>query len=106
MGVDGIGWIVFDDPQRELNTLTRPVMEEIARCLVEARAGHIDLALIMGAGFPPFRGGLLRYTDHLGLSVLVARLRDFAHRYGARFDPPPLLLELARAGRTFYTRFP
>ncbi len=71
-----------------------------------SRAGHIDLALIMGAGFPPFRGGLLRYIDHLGLSVLVARLRDFAHRYGARFDPPPLLLELARAGRTLYTRFP
>ncbi|MFH1765068.1 MAG: enoyl-CoA hydratase-related protein, partial [Gemmatimonadota bacterium] len=71
-----------------------------------SRAGQIDLALIIGAGFPPFRGGLLRYVDHLGLPALVARLRDFAHRYGPRFGPAPLLLELARTGGTFYTRFP
>ncbi len=71
-----------------------------------SRAGQVDLALIIGAGFPPFRGGLLRYIDHLGLPVLAARLREFAHGHGARFEPPPLLLELARSGGTFYTRFP
>jgi len=70
------------------------------------RAGGLDLALIMANGFPPFRGGLLRYADQFGLPAVVAWSRDFTHRFGSRFTPSPLLLDLAQKGETFYSRFP
>jgi len=59
----------------------------------------IDVAMIMGAGFPPFRGGLLRYADALGLSRVADRLRHYADSVGARFEPAPALLERT----AFYT---
>ena len=36
-----------------------------------AGAGDVDLGMIMGTGFPPFRGGLLRYADQVGLQRVV-----------------------------------
>lgn len=63
----------------------------------------VDLGMIMGAGFPPFRGGLLRHADSMGVSTVVARLEAFARTYGPRFEPAPLLRDLARSGRGFYT---
>ena len=71
-----------------------------------SRAGGLDLALIVAAGFPPFRGGLLRYADQLGLPELVAQIKGFARRFGPRFNPSPLLLDLAQKGESFYSRFP
>ncbi len=59
----------------------------------------VDVAMIMGAGFPPFRGGLLRYADSLGLSRVADRLRHYADSVGARFEPAPALLERT----AFYT---
>ncbi|TFG66930.1 MAG: fatty acid oxidation complex subunit alpha FadJ [Gemmatimonadales bacterium] len=64
-------------------------------------ADFLDLAMIMGTGFPPFRGGLLRWADTEG----VARIRDALARYessfGVRFTPAPLLGQLADQDRTF-----
>ncbi len=71
-----------------------------------SRAGGLDLALIVAAGFPPFRGGLLRYADQFGLPELVAQIKGFARRFGPRFSPNPLLLDLAQKGESFYSRFP
>jgi 3-hydroxyacyl-CoA dehydrogenase / enoyl-CoA hydratase / 3-hydroxybutyryl-CoA epimerase len=70
------------------------------------RAGELDLAMIMGTGFPPFRGGLLRYVDALHPRTVVDRLREYAQRLGSRFEPAPLLVELADADQRFYERFP
>jgi 3-hydroxyacyl-CoA dehydrogenase / enoyl-CoA hydratase / 3-hydroxybutyryl-CoA epimerase len=53
------------------------MVNEAARILDEkivATAGELDLAMIMGTGFPPFRGGLLRYADTIGVKAIVARL--------------------------------
>ncbi len=52
----------------------------------------LDVAMIMGAGFPPFHGGLLRYADSLGLVNVVERLRHHAGRSGPRFEPAAGLL--------------
>ena len=41
--------------------------------------------MIMGTGFPPFRGGLLRYADKLGLPYILARLDDLFQKHGKRF---------------------
>lgn len=72
------------------------MINEAARTLddqVVAGPEDIDVAMIMGAGFPPFLGGLLRYADSLGLDKITRRLRQLAERYGPRFEPAPGLLQ-------------
>jgi 3-hydroxyacyl-CoA dehydrogenase/enoyl-CoA hydratase/3-hydroxybutyryl-CoA epimerase len=81
------------------------MVNEAARTLEDgiARApGDVDLAMITGTGFPPFRGGLLRWADSLGMSVILEQLLALASRVGPRFEPAPLLSELAAAARGFY----
>jgi 3-hydroxyacyl-CoA dehydrogenase / enoyl-CoA hydratase / 3-hydroxybutyryl-CoA epimerase len=61
-----------------------------------------DIGAIFGIGFPPFRGGPFRYVDHLGPGEILRRTRSLEDRFGARFEPAPLLVEMARKGRRFY----
>ncbi len=81
------------------------MVNEAARVLEErivAGPGDVDLGMITGTGFPPFRGGLLRWADSLGLAEVVARLDALAGDVGPRFEPAPLLRERALAGLGFY----
>ncbi len=86
----------------------RPVLlmvKEAALCLEENiidRPDLLDGALIFGIGFPPFRGGLLKYADAIGAKGIVEKLELYAKRYGERFAPPRSLLTMAAAGRGFY----
>jgi 3-hydroxyacyl-CoA dehydrogenase/enoyl-CoA hydratase/3-hydroxybutyryl-CoA epimerase len=67
-----------------------PMINEAARCLDEGivrRALDVDLGMVMGTGFPPFRGGLLRYADGRGVGVIADRLRRQAEVSGARYAP-------------------
>ena len=73
---------------------------------IVASAAELDLAMIMGTGFPPFRGGLLRYADSLGLAHIVARLDELAPRLGKRFVPTEPLRRLAARGGSFYAAGP
>jgi 3-hydroxyacyl-CoA dehydrogenase/enoyl-CoA hydratase/3-hydroxybutyryl-CoA epimerase len=85
--------------------LVLPMINEAAFCLEErvvARPEKLDLAMIFGTGFPPFRGGLLRYADSLGLGRVAGRLEELAAKVGARFAPAESLRRLAREGRGFY----
>ena len=61
-----------------------------------------DLALVMGTGFAPFRGGILRYADEIGGGRACDRLQELAEAHGPRFVPAPLLVEAADSGSTFY----
>ncbi len=77
---------------------------EGARCLEEgivADAGAVDVAMIYGAGFPPFRGGVLRWADATGLPRVVERLRALRADKGGRFEPCALLVTKAERGETF-----
>ena len=88
-----------------LDRLLLPMINEAARCLADGiitEAGHVDLALIFGAGFPPFRGGLLKYADDRGISAIVARLRELEGKYGQRFSPCEHLELMARNEQGFY----
>jgi 3-hydroxyacyl-CoA dehydrogenase/enoyl-CoA hydratase/3-hydroxybutyryl-CoA epimerase len=95
--------------------LVLAMVNEAARTLsdrVVKRAGELDLAMIMGTGFPPFTGGLLRFADSMGLEAIVAYLEDLARRASpgfaggpARFEPAPLLRELVEKNTTFYQAF-
>ncbi len=89
--------------------LVTQMINEAARILedgIVSSAADVDLAMIMGTGFPPFRGGLLRFADTLHPRVLLDRLREFERDCGARFSAAPLLRELAAADRSFYDSFP
>lgn len=82
------------------------MINEAARCLEEkivASAEEVDLGMIMGTGFPPFRGGLLRYADTIGPKQLVDRLRKYQEKYGVRFEPAPALVARAAANQSFYS---
>lgn len=69
-------------------------------------AAELDLAMIMGTGFPPFRGGLLRYADSLGSRHIVGRLEQLEKTVGPRFAPSPPLRRLAERDRKFYEAWP
>ena len=75
------------------------MIKEAALCLEEGiidRADLLDAALIFGIGFPPFRGGLLRYAESLGPKYIVERLDVYAAKYGDRFAPTSSLFEMSR----------
>jgi len=80
------------------------MLNETCRALAEgivASPRLADLALVMGTGFAPFRGGILRYADESGLAALTDRMRALAERLGPRFAPAERLAETAAEG-SFY----
>ncbi len=82
------------------------LVNEGARILEEgiaARASDIDLVYLNGYGFPAHRGGPMLYADVVGLPNVVRALQRFAAEPGAdaSWQPAPLLLQLAEAGKTF-----
>jgi 3-hydroxyacyl-CoA dehydrogenase len=93
-------------PDRIVARLLLPMVLEAIRILEERKVADprsIDLAMILGLGFPVSRGGLLRWADSLGARRIVAMLEGLSH-LGPRLQPTPLLLEMARRRRPFYTR--
>jgi 3-hydroxyacyl-CoA dehydrogenase/enoyl-CoA hydratase/carnithine racemase len=66
------------------------------------RPQDMDLAMIYGTGFPPYRGGILRYADKWGLKNVYQKLLDLEKQYGPRFKPADLVREMAETGKTFY----
>lgn len=66
------------------------------------RPQDMDLAMVYGTGFPPYRGGILRYADAWGIRNVYEYLLKLEKEYGPRFKPAPLLREMAERGRTFY----
>ncbi len=66
------------------------------------RPQDMDLAMIYGTGFPPYRGGVLRYADKWGLKNVYDKLLTLEQQYGPRFKPAALIQEMAKSGRKFY----
>ncbi|MDZ4662199.1 MAG: 3-hydroxyacyl-CoA dehydrogenase NAD-binding domain-containing protein [Pseudomonadota bacterium] len=65
-------------------------------------AGELDLAMIMGTGFPPFRGGLAKYADSLGPQYVTDELEMMSSKFGQRFKPSQAMVNMAKSGRGFY----
>lgn len=92
----------------EQDIIERPIflmVNEASRCLSEkmiSEPGYLDMAMIMGTGFPPFRGGLLRYAQDQGVSYVHGKLLNFAEKYGSRYKPASYLQELDHDGRRFF----
>jgi 3-hydroxyacyl-CoA dehydrogenase/enoyl-CoA hydratase/3-hydroxybutyryl-CoA epimerase len=89
--------------------LVLAMINEAARILgdgIAASAADVDIAMIMGTGFPPFRGGLLRFADTLHPRGLVDQLEQLAEMHGERFTPAPILVQLAAEDQKLYAAFP
>ena len=105
-----LGIDLEDDPPRAGELVDRmilPMVDEAARCLDEAvvaDAGQLDLAMIFGTGFAPFRGGLCRWADHQGLSQIVTELDRMATAVAERYAPSAALRAAADRGG-FYSRW-
>jgi 3-hydroxyacyl-CoA dehydrogenase/enoyl-CoA hydratase/3-hydroxybutyryl-CoA epimerase len=112
LGLSGASSSGGEEARREeiiRRRLVLAMINEAARILddgIVTAAQDVDLAMIMGTGFPTFRGGLLRFADTLHPRGIVARLEELQQQVGARFEPSPLLQRLASEDRTFYDAFP
>ena len=103
LGLDATRKEIAADVIRDRAVLV--MVNEAARVLEDGivpDAGSVDLGMITGTGFPPFRGGLFRYADARGLPEIVTRLEEFARDLGPRFEPAPLLRSKAASGSRFY----
>lgn len=81
------------------------MVNEAALCLGEglaAEASTIDLAMVLGTGWAPHRGGPLRYADDRGLRSVVQTLTELAQRLGPRFEPCAELRQRAETGKPFH----
>jgi 3-hydroxyacyl-CoA dehydrogenase/enoyl-CoA hydratase/3-hydroxybutyryl-CoA epimerase/3-hydroxyacyl-CoA dehydrogenase/enoyl-CoA hydratase/3-hydroxybutyryl-CoA epimerase/enoyl-CoA isomerase len=93
----------FTDGQVEAR-LFLPMVVEATRVLedkVVRDVRDVDLGLIYGIGFPPFKGGLLFWADTLGPAKILEMLRPL-EPLGKRTQPTPLLLDMGRTGTKFY----
>jgi hypothetical protein len=80
-------------------------LTEASRVLTEGivrEPGDVDMGLILGIGFPAFRGGLLRWADALGLPAVLERLRKY-EALGPRFAPTEQMRKLTASGKGFYS---
>lgn len=89
---------------RIIDRLVDAMVNEAALALEEQVVGRpddVDLAMVLGTGFPPFRGGLLRYADAMGIGAIVERLAR-RQQEGAPAGPCGRLQQMALSGQSFY----
>jgi len=87
------------------NRLVYLMVNEAARCLEEkvvASPEDADYGMVLGTGFPVFRGGPLRFAESVGLKKVVTDLDGIHSRAGEKFVPCDLLRQHAQNGTTFY----
>jgi 3-hydroxyacyl-CoA dehydrogenase/enoyl-CoA hydratase/3-hydroxybutyryl-CoA epimerase/enoyl-CoA isomerase len=81
-----------------------PMAIELARCVEEGiveTPAEADLALVYGVGFPPFRGGLFRWMDTVGLAHIAEASGKFAH-LGKAYEMTERMQEMLANGETYY----
>ena len=93
------------DDQEVVDRLILSMINEAVYCLEEgvvSDAQAVDVAMIFGAGFPPYTGGLIRYADKVGAKEIVKRLDQFVSSIDKRFEPADLLRRMAKLDGGFY----
>lgn len=93
----------FDD-QTIIERMMLTFCNETVRCLednIVDTASEADMAMIMGVGFPPFRGGPCRYIDQMGVDTYLALCEKYAY-LGKAYEAPQKIRDMAAAGETFY----
>ena len=93
------------DEQEIVDRMMLPLVIEAARCLEEGIAespNEVDMGLILGVGFPPFRGGALKYADRLGLDVVCEKADQYAS-LGKLYEPTDKMREMASNNEKYYS---
>ena len=88
-----------------VHRLIYSMINEATLCLEEEvveTPEAVDAAMILGVGFPPFTGGLLRYADSVGVKDLVDTLLTLSNEVDSRFAPSETLKKMASKGEVFY----
>jgi 3-hydroxyacyl-CoA dehydrogenase/enoyl-CoA hydratase/3-hydroxybutyryl-CoA epimerase/3-hydroxyacyl-CoA dehydrogenase/enoyl-CoA hydratase/3-hydroxybutyryl-CoA epimerase/enoyl-CoA isomerase len=91
-------------PEEITDRLFLPMLLEATRVLedrIVSDVRDVDLGLILGIGFPPFKGGLFFWADTIGPAKIVETLKQYA-ALGKRFEPTAMLTKLAESGSRFY----
>ena len=95
--------IAEEDIQKRL---ILPMINEATYALQDKIAEHastIDIGVIFGLGFPPFRGGLLKYADNVGLNKILADLKELEVKVSSnRFKPSQYLQDMVARNKNFY----
>jgi 3-hydroxyacyl-CoA dehydrogenase/enoyl-CoA hydratase/3-hydroxybutyryl-CoA epimerase/enoyl-CoA isomerase len=81
-----------------------PMVTELARCLedgIVGSAAEADLALLFGIGFPPFRGGIFRWVDTVGMAYIAGFSEKFAH-LGKSYELTEGMQAMLADGKTYY----
>lgn len=103
--------LIGSPPPRELppetlqERMVLAMVNEAARCLQERvarEARDVDVAMVTGTGFPPFRGGVLRHADSVGIPIITDRLSRLSEAHGERFRPAEILDSMVRGQRRFF----
>jgi 3-hydroxyacyl-CoA dehydrogenase/enoyl-CoA hydratase/3-hydroxybutyryl-CoA epimerase/enoyl-CoA isomerase len=90
--------------QEIIDRMMIPLCLESFRCLDEGIVGtaaEVDMGLILGLGFPKFRGGALRFIDHVGAEVFAAKVERWAAA-GPLYQLPDSFREHCRQGKRFF----
>lgn len=113
--VDDTSKVVIKDAVMSANSFTDeevierlmiPMCLEVVRCLHEgvvSNAVDAEMGLIMGIGFPLFRGGPLHYIESMGLAVFMEKAKKYQH-LGGIYQIPASLTAMAEKGQLFFTR--
>ena len=81
-----------------------PMANEAIRCLEEGiidSAAEADMALLYGLGFPPFKGGIFRYIETMGLANFVA-LADKYAELGPVYQISDGVREMAASNKSYF----
>lgn len=92
------------DAEEIIARMMIPMATETARCLEEnivGTAAEADMALIYGVGFPPFRGGIFRWIDSIGIKTFVEMCDKYAH-LGKLYEATDTQREMAANGKSYY----
>lgn len=81
-----------------------PMIFESSRCLedkIVSTPTEVDMGLLLGLGFPPFRAGALKFADELGSTQLVEMVKKYEH-LGKLYFPTEQIMEMAKTNKKYY----
>lgn len=97
--------LYYSNDEKIVDRCILTMANEAAKCIEEGVVENpqfLDMAMIMGAGFPAFRGGILKYVDNRGIHEVVERLKRFEDRIGDRYQVSQLLKDMDKSSSRFY----
>ncbi|TAM11381.1 MAG: fatty acid oxidation complex subunit alpha FadB [Nevskiaceae bacterium] len=93
-------------PEEVVDRLMLPMIIETVRCLDEQiveTPAEADMGLVYGIGFPPFRGGALKYADTLGMKNILAKCEKYK-ALGKLYEPTESMKQMDASGKVYFPK--